>query len=192
MEENSTRGLVVELDSLETLDLIVGADSRCAADFPELAEQLDMSEIQVEPWSSVVEEMEELFPLHWKEIAVFQDEIALKCDRERYAALEKAGALLVITARADKKLIGYFVSFVLPHPHYQGSGLWAMTDMYFVLPEYRTGTGLKLFVAFEEIVRAKGVVQAVTSCKLHQDHTPLLEKLGWTWTDKTFQKHLKA
>lgn len=179
-----------ELDSLEMLDILVDADKKCASSFPELAGHLDMAEIQVEPWSSVVDELEELFPYHWKEIAVFQDEIALKCDRERYAALEEAGALIVITARADGKLVGYFVSFVLPHPHYQGSGLWAMTDMYYVLPEYRTGAGLKLFVAFEEMARAKGVTQAVTSCKVHQDHTELLEKLGWSWTDKTFQKHL--
>jgi len=179
-----------ELDSLEMLDVIQQADSRCIDSFPELASHLDMAETQVEPWSAVVDELEELFPHHWQEVAVFKNEIALKCDRARYAALEEAGALIVITARAKGKIVGYFVSFVLPHPHYQGSGLWALTDMYYVLPEYRKGAGLKLFVAFEEMARAKGVTQAVTSCKVHQDHTDLLEKLGWSWTDKTFQKHL--
>lgn len=139
-----------------------------------------------------MEEMELLFPQHWKELARFQDEIALKCDRERYAALEKAGALLLITARNEGTLIGYFVGFLFPHLHYCGSGLWGMTDMYFVLPEFRKGTGLKLFVAFERELRARGVTQAVTSCKVHEDHTELLTKLGWTWTDKTFQKHLKG
>lgn len=191
METGSAERVLVELDSLETLDVLVAADSRCVANFPELRTQLDMSEVQVEPWSQAVEEMEELFPAHWAELARFQDKIALKCDRERYAALEQAGALLLITARVDKKLIGYFVAFLFPHPHYFGSGLWAMTDMYFVLPEYRTGTGLKLFVAFEEMARAKGVTQAVTSCKVHEDHSEFLLKLGWSWTDKTFQKHLK-
>jgi hypothetical protein len=153
---------------------------------------LSKPQIKVEPWSSCVEEMEELFPLHWKELAVFQDKIALRCDRERYANLEKAGALLLITARIQQKLIGYFVGFMFPHPHYLGSGNWGMTDMYFVLPEYRKGTGLKLFIAFEEALRERGVVQAVTSCKVHEDHTEFLEKLGWKWTDKTFQKHLKG
>jgi Acetyltransferase (GNAT) family len=149
------------------------------------------SEIKVEAWSDCVEEMETLFPLHWKELAVFQDKIPLKCDRERYAALEKANALLLITARVEGKLVGYFVGFLFPHPHYFGSGLWGMTDMYFVLPEHRRGTGLKLFIAFEAALRERGVTQAVTSCKVHEDHTEFLEKLGWKWTDKTFQKHLK-
>lgn len=146
----------------------------------------------VEAWSDCLPEMEELFPLHWKELARFQEQISLCCDKERYAALERAGALLLITARADDKLIGYFVGFLFPHPHYFGSGLWGMTDMYFVLPEYRSGTGLKLFRAFEAELRSRGVTQAVTSCKVHEDHTEFLEKLGWTWTDKTFQKHLKG
>lgn len=42
------------------------------------------TEIQVEPWSACIGEMEELFPAHWKELARFQDEIPLKCDHERY------------------------------------------------------------------------------------------------------------
>lgn len=136
--------------------------------------------------------MELLFPQHWKELARFQDQIALKCDRARYADLEKADALLLITARAEKRLVGYFVGFLFPHLHYAGAGLWGLTDMYFVLPEFRRGAGLKLFLAFENELRARGCVQAVTSCKVHEDHSELLLKLGWTWTDKTFQKHLKG
>ncbi|MFL6306896.1 MAG: GNAT family N-acetyltransferase [Candidatus Sulfotelmatobacter sp.] len=148
--------------------------------------------VQVERWSACLPEMEEIFPLHWKELARFQDKIALKCDKERYAALEKSDILLLVTARAESRLVGYFVGFIMPHPHYRDAGLFGLTDMYFVLPEYRRGTGLKLFVAFEQALRDRGCVQAVTSCKLHEDHTEFLQKLGWTWTDKTFQKHLKG
>lgn len=147
--------------------------------------------IETENWSDCVEEMELLFPAHWEELGRFKDKIPLKCDRARYAAIEKAGALLLITARAQHRLVGYFVAFLFPHMHYAGAGLWGLTDMYFVLPEFRQGAGLKLFRAFESELRKRGVIQAVTSCKLHEDHTELLEKLGWTWTDKTFQKHLK-
>jgi len=135
--------------------------------------------------------MEQLFPEHWRELARFQEQIPMKCDRERYLALEKAGALLLLTARAGGTLVGYFVAFMFPHLHYAGSGVWGMTDMYFVRPEYRQGTGLKLFLAFEQALRDRGCVQAVTSCKIHEDHSELLQKLGWQWTDKTFQKHLK-
>ena len=147
--------------------------------------------IQVENWSDCIEEMETIFPLHWKELARFQEQIPMKCDRERYANLEKIGALLLITARVEEKIVGYFVAFLFPHLHYAGAGLWGLTDMYFVLPAFRKGIGLKLFLAFERELRARGVTQAVTSCKIHEDHSELLQKLGWTWTDKTFQKHLK-
>jgi hypothetical protein len=147
--------------------------------------------VAVESWSDCIAEMETLFPLHWRELGLYRDEIPLQCDRDRYAAIEKAGALLLITARVDGKLIGYFVAFLFPHLHYKDAGLWGMTDMYFVLPEHRKGAGLKLFLAFERECRARGVMQAVTSCKVHEDHSALLEKLGWKWTDKTFQKHLK-
>jgi GNAT superfamily N-acetyltransferase len=147
--------------------------------------------VSVEKWTDCVDELETLFPLHWREIGLFRDEIQMVPDRERYAALEAARALLLITARVDEKLVGYFVAFLFPHMHYKGAGVWGLTDMYFVLPEHRKGAGLKLFLAFERECRARGVVQAVTSCKVHEDHTELLEKLGWKWTDKTFQKHLK-
>lgn len=148
--------------------------------------------VQVESWGACVEEMELLFPAHWLELARFQDEIALKCDRERYANLEKIDALLLITARAGQRLVGYYTGFIFPHLHYCGAGLWGLTDMYFVLPEFRRGTGVRLFLAFEQALRDRGCVQAVTSCKVHEDHTELLIKLGWTWTDKTFQKHLRG
>jgi acyl carrier protein len=189
-------------DSLDFLDFIRQAENLAGATLSDeelqgmetvrgLANALRAT-VQVEAWSDCVEELETLFPAHWKELARFQEQIALRCDRDRYAALEKAGALLLITARMSQKLIGYFVAFLFPHPHYFGSGLWGMTDMYFVLPEFRNGVGVRLFVAFERELRARGCVQAVTSCKLHEDHTELLTKLGWTWTDKTFQKHLKG
>jgi hypothetical protein len=220
-------------DSLDYLDFLQQAEHATGATLSN-AEVLGLTtiqtltnalraRIQVESWSDCVEEMETLFPLHWKELGRFQEQIPMQCDRARYAALEKAGALLLITARIPqpscicecasldvvnyrlsrnpdcsrcgedgfvRRLIGYFVGFLFPHPHYFGSGLWGMTDMYFVLPEFRNGVGVRLFVAFENELRARGCVQAVTSCKLHEDHTALLEKLGWTWTDKTFQKHL--
>lgn len=220
METNSTDGVLdlarefdaaatsetalrdVFTDSLEFFEFIRQAEERadrtlCEAELQAMSTVGGLSNalraiVQVESWSDCVEEMETLFPAHWKELARFQDEIPLKCDRDRYAALEKAGALLLITARMAGKLIGYFVGFLFPHPHYFGSGLWGMTDMYFVVPEFRNGVGVLLFVAFERELRARGCVQAVTSCKVHEDHSELLLKLGWQWTDKTFQKNLKG
>ena len=66
-----------------------------------------------------------------------------------------------------------------------------LTDMYFVLPAYRKGTGLRLFIESERELRKRGIVKAITSCKVHEDHTEFLEALGWTLSDYTFCKILK-
>lgn len=146
---------------------------------------------QVERWRDVLAEMEPLFPLHWRELAVNQHAIKIDLDHEKYAALDDLGILHLVTARADGRLVGYAIAFLMPHPHYKSSGPMAMTDMYFLLPEFRHGAGVKLFRHFESSLRAKGIIQAITSCKRHQDHTRFLEALGWTWTDKTFVKLLR-
>jgi hypothetical protein len=190
METKSAHGVLVELDSLETLDLIVGAEKQCRDAFPQLSKELDLSEIAVETWQTAIPELRQLFPLHWKEIALYQNEIEMDIDEGHYQRCEDAGILCLLTARVERKLVGYYIAYISSNPHYKSSGPWATTDMYFILPEYRTGTGLKLFVAFEKIARAKGATHGATSCKVHQDHSEMLTKLGWEWTDKTFQKHL--
>ena len=146
---------------------------------------------RVEGWSEVLPDLETLFPLHWKEIALNQDFIKQDMDYGAYALAEQQGMLLVITARSEERLIGYLVSFLRSHFHYKSAGVMAMSDIYYVLPEFRNGTGLKLFREWERVLRSRGIVQAITSCKNHQDHTEFLERLGFEWTDKTFMKVLR-
>lgn len=145
---------------------------------------------RVERWPDALPEMERLFPLHWRELAVNQHAIKIDLDREKYANLDRQDMVHLVTARSGTCLIGYAIAFIMPHMHYKSAGPMAMTDMYFILPEFRHGAGVKLFREFERSLRARGIRQAITSCKLHQDHTQLFEKLGWTWTDKTFVKLL--
>jgi Acetyltransferase (GNAT) family len=145
--------------------------------------------VQVETWSQMLPEARPLFPLHWKELAVFQDHIKIDLDEAKYNALEQAGILLTLTARKDARLVGYFTWFLMPHPHYR-QYLMGMTDMYYVLPEFRRGAGAKLFIKSEAALRERGVIKAITSCKVEHDHTRLLERLGWILTDFTFCKLL--
>lgn len=130
--------------------------------------------------------MRPLFTEHFRELGVNQSRLTPIADEARYAELERLGILFVLTVRHEGKLVGYFTGFTMPHLHYLGAGPWAMTDMYYVQPAYRRGAGLKLFRAFKEIARKRGCRFAVTSCKVHEDHSALLEALGAKWTDKTF------
>jgi hypothetical protein len=150
-----------------------------------------LTTVQVEPWSAMVEEAKQLFPLHWREIAVHQETIPMDMDEARYLALEAGGMLHVVTVRSGNRLVGYCIAFVLPHMHYKTT-LMGMVDMYFILPEFRRGAGARLFLELERSLKARGVVKAISSCKVHQDHTALFEALGWKWTDKTFCKVIGA
>ena len=149
-----------------------------------------MASIQVEPWATFYPDSKEIFPLHWRELALHQEQIPLSIDEAKYETLDKTGILLVITARDSGKLVGYYLWFLMPHLHYSNAGPMGLTDMYFVLPEYRQGTGARLFIASEHELRKRGIVKAITSCKVHEDHTIFLEHLGWTFSDKTFVKYL--
>jgi len=145
---------------------------------------------QEEKFAPFFADGQSLFPLHHTELALNQDKIKMDLDSERYQRLEDAGMLFVLTVRCEGKLVGYLVAFPMTHMHYKSAGMMALTDMYFILPEHRKGIGAKLFTEFERRMKERGAVQIMTGCKRHQDHTRLLEALGWTNSDLTFLKVL--
>ena len=149
-----------------------------------------MITFHVEQWAEFYPDVKPIFPLHWKELALHQEEIPLSIDEAKYEALDKGGILLIITARDSGELVGYYLWFLMPHLHYCASGPMGLTDMYFVLPEYRKGVGARLFIFSEIELRKRGVVKAITSCKAHSDHSALFDRLGWVLSDLTFVKYL--
>lgn len=144
----------------------------------------------VERLGDMQPELEALLPLHWREIARDQEIIKLDPDWPAYHALEAAGSFHAVVARSAGRMIGYHISFIRPHLHYRES-LSAITDIYFVLPEYRRGrVGVELFKEVEKSWKARGVQKAFTGCKVAKDMQPLFERLGWKWIEKTFAKVL--
>lgn len=146
----------------------------------------------VEPWATYLPDAKKIWPQHWKELAVNQEAYQIDCDEERFGKLAELGILQVFTARDGEKLVGYIMALIMPHLHYKSAGPMAITDMYYVLPEYRNGVGMRLFQFFERELRSKKVVAAITSCKVHQDHTKFFKLMGWNHTDNTFIKLLKG
>lgn len=97
----------------------------------------------------------------------------------------------VVTARDGGKLVGYIICFVMPHFHYKSSGLTALADMYYLLREYRKGgLGARMFMEMERGLKERGVIRAHMSCKAHEDHSKLFQRMGWKLTDYTFSKLL--
>lgn len=135
-------------------------------------------------------EMEVHFPQHWAEVARDRELIKLDPDWPSYFAMEDAGAVQAMIARSEGKVIGYHVSFIRPHLHYRQS-LTAITDLYFLLPEYRMGrAGIRLFTEVEKAWRARGVQKAFTGTKCSADKSRLFEYLGWSRTEYLFTKVL--
>jgi len=147
---------------------------------------------QLERWAQFWQDCQPLITIHWKELALDQEWIPLGVNEERFASVDALDMLHILTVRDEGRLVGYFLAIVMPHMHYKDAGPMAFTDMYFIHPDYRIGgTGAKMLAEVERTLRARGVVKAYLSTKVHQDHSDLFEKMGWRFTDKAFTKSFR-
>lgn len=145
---------------------------------------------QVEKIETVREETAALLSLHWQELGLDHERIPLDADHARYEDLERQGILHIVTVRDMGKLVGYHIALVTPHLHYK-STLHAITDIYFLLPEYRQGRiGIKLFQFVEQDLRARGVKRLLTSNKLHLDIGKIFDYLGYKEVERLYSKYI--
>lgn len=146
--------------------------------------------ISPERWSMVAEEIQPLLIRNWQETALDHAEIQLDPDYDLYAKADCERRLSVVTARADGRLVGYFINFVVPHPHYK-STLFGLMDVFFLEKEHRNAAnGLRLFLETEKALRALGVKEVVANSKMRNDVSILFERLGWRKTAITYTKLL--
>jgi hypothetical protein len=146
----------------------------------------------VERWATYYPDAIPLWPLHWKEVALTQAEIPLDMDVDRYAALDEAGILHIVTGRDAGRLIAYHTSLIMGHLHYK-STLHALADLYWVHPLWRRGTiALKLFGTAHRALKERGVVKVLSGSKLHSglDMTRLFTYMGYDLAEKSFTKLL--
>lgn len=145
---------------------------------------------QVEDWFSVKNKMEWLFPLHWQEVATYQNKINLDLDYETYDQLASDGELLIITARDGLKIVGYHWLILKTHLHYKQS-LTAFTDVFFLHPDYRKGfNGVNLFKFVEEALKNKGVQRFIISSKTTHDKSKIFERLSFDRVEVVYSKIL--
>lgn len=143
---------------------------------------------RVERWKHLRGEMLPLLVRHWREVALNHADVPLDIDEQRYAELDEAGALHIVTARRNGLLIGYHVAIISPHLHYK-STLHGITDVYWLAPECRHGvTAMRLFQAVERELKAAGVRKVFTATKLHLDQGPLFERLGYRPVERLYAK----
>lgn len=146
---------------------------------------------QTERWSDAVDEIRSLVGDHWTMLALNKESIPLSIDWDAYYKNESLGVLHLLTARGESGILaGYYVSFVVPHPHYKSS-LFGLVDAYYIRPEFRgPTTGLEFFEALEEEMRKFNVKCLISTTKLHYDVGAILERCGWKEAGRTFTKVL--
>lgn len=131
---------------------------------------------------------DELLPLqqeHWIERSEIAEKAELKINTFMFEAIEDAESLHIVTARYGKKLIGYFVSVVSPHP-YSTDLIMAENNAIFLSKEYRKGlTGYKLMKKGIEFLRKKADMVSI-SLPAEKKFISIATKLGFKLTNYMF------
>lgn len=146
--------------------------------------------ITVEPmFPHLWAEMQPLTEAHWREIANYQDVIALRPDREFYLRQCAEGGVLAITCRCDGALVGYSIFFLRTLAHY-GQVKQAVNDVIFLDPEHRGPMGLKLIDDSERLCAAIGMDKIVWHVKPTKDWSAILKRRGYICEDMILGKVL--
>lgn len=127
-------------------------------------------------------ELMEIFPIHHKELALFQDRMPLSPQRDVYFEREQNGNLFLATMRWNGRVAAYQITNVAPGFHY-GQTLTATQDIVYVHPEMRDkGLAFPLFRVVRRELERRGVkiwhVGYKTSIPLGLDR--LLPMLGFS------------
>lgn len=135
---------------------------------------------QVEKFIDNVLILRELFPLHYKELALDQDKVPLAPDWNAYIESEDAGRLIFMTLRQDGEMVGYFIGFIGSGLHYS-TCLECKMDIFFIHPKARGEElpGLKLFRALEQELKRRGVQRWFVGSKMHASADALFKRLGF-------------
>lgn len=145
---------------------------------------------QRETYESIIAELEPVLPVHYRELALDQDDIPLDPDYTVYKRLQDLGELHIFSARIDGELVGYIIGTIRPHIHYRSS-MHYFNDIYYVLQEHRNnGVGARFFKAHEKELLKLGVIRSVMFTKLHQSHELLFKALGYKQQDIVMTKVL--
>lgn len=145
---------------------------------------------QVEPYSSVIDDIKVLYPAHWAEVASDKDVIPLEPDYDAYSKLASIDMLHCVTVRSDEKIVGYYYAMVMAHLHYR-SCVTAFTDIFFIDKAHRGPTvAMRLFKFVESSLKARGVRKIYIGCKLKNDIGRLFERLGYTEIERSYSKYI--
>lgn len=148
-----------------------------------------MIKFQVERFQDCYAEVIPLLIAHYEEIETNKNEKVLDPDIKRYHMLEDNGMLRIFTAREHGKMVGYFVSMVMPHLHYS-SCIYAMNDILYIDKDHRgTTLAYRLFKnAIQDLKDNTNTEVIMIHMTTKHPFRSLLEKFGFTQTEENWER----
>lgn len=149
-----------------------------------------MVRIVEESVSDKWEVVADMLAQHVDELTTHKHLMVLKPDRERYAMLEQAGALLALFAYDGDELVGYSVNFLSTNLHYSDL-FYSHNDVLFVRKSHRNGrTGLRLIQATERAAKERGARFIIWHAKPKTALDALLPRVGYGVQDVLYSREI--
>ena len=151
---------------------------------------------QVEKYDDVITEIWPMLEAHYLEIATDKEVKPFDPDLERYISMADQDMLRIFTARDNEghpvqgRLVGYFISIVLPGLHYQQT-IMAINDIMYLDPAHRGGTvGYRLIKLATEDLKNLGADILTIHMKTDYPFRSLLRKLDFHLTEENWERVL--
>ncbi len=143
-------------------------------------------------WADNKDKAKVYWEQHWQSVRPEQaHRLKGELDDFTYTQLENNGQLVGIVAENEsKELVGYMVIFIYPH-HHHANELFAVTDAYFIDPEYRGGPAFGyMLAAAEDILKEKGIKYFQLTFTQKPDLRKFAEHKGFELSDYVCIKKL--
>jgi len=145
----------------------------------------------VETFDEAFGELGELFAENHKESGVFPDKIDLNVLDDFYEWSSENGNVRFHIARDDGKVVGYTVTFIGNHPHYQDK-VFATNDVLYITPDYRKTSVAKDLIEFvEKDMKDTGVDVMSFHTKCDNPCRKLMESVGFKEDEIQYFKYIK-
>jgi GNAT superfamily N-acetyltransferase len=141
-----------------------------------------------EDFETLWPDMQEHLIAHWQEVSSFPD-YPLDVDVDKFTTLQNDGMLVCCSARDEDKLVGYVVDFIQFHPHYK-TVKTAITDAYYIAPEYRAKCARGLMKFVEKVEKEIGVFARITRSKNTNNAGKFFKAMGYKEAEVAWSKRL--
>jgi hypothetical protein len=146
-----------------------------------------MITFQRETLFDVIEDIDHLLKIHHEEVSPYRVEIDPMWSD--YAVLERMGRYVLFTARCDGVLVGYAAFFFNKHFHHAGLTV-AISDVLFLHPEHRKGTGAGIgLIKFSEF-ELKKIGATNINWHVPEHLSAVMRHLGYDRLEAVYGKNL--